>query len=633
MARTEGIFIKPLYLPIHFQNAMICPKCHTPIELPTNFCPHCGVSLQRSGSLILIVTAGLVLSIVIGVYGYVKYRFSERRHTAFVTAARESQQVASASQTGKLRVGAAETPRSWVEPLPVTRADLTLKDITGREFGDYAVTIVSSGWFAFPRRFCIGAVTWQATLGPGGSLPVEGVILQDEDPVGLWQLPVANPLGGLELAPWAPELPLHWHPLDDSRNRRPTPVQTIENLGNFDRIPLGAESAEPGVFIQDGRLVGWSFGELFPGGYLWTGNRGRDLIPEFYTDDFYRLTFEGGREEAFLLALADENLLDFERLTALAKAHQLEARMPQSDVPEYISPPMVHATMRSLIQNLRTQGQAEDVFTLFDTQIVLAVNHPPLTSDLVTAAQDAGEYTYALSLVETLQQAETGKPQQLRELELLQSSLYRDWLIRLLAEGDNANARGVYQEAKNRFPQDPAIHLVGVELTLQKQNWALAERLLAAQRYPPHLRDTVDRLQRGISELKSQEGKIVIRYQPGSRTIQVTARLDRGLDQRFLIDTGASIVTVPSATARRLGIDQFSYKLPRRLFYSATGVHNAIEVTLPYIDLNGWVVQDVKALVVDLPGQPGVGLLGMNYLRNFQMEVNTTDGVLTLEPL
>jgi len=131
--------------------------------------------------------------------------------------------------------------------------------------------------------------------------------------------------------------------------------------------------------------------------------------------------------------------------------------------------------------------------------------------------------------------------------------------------------------------------------------------------------------------MKSQEGKIVLRFRPGSRTVPVMAGLGDIMTQRFLIDTGASIVTVPAETARRLGID-LSNNLPRRLFYSATGVQNAIEVTLPSIELNGWMVENVTALVVDLPGQPGVGLLGMNYLSNFRMDLNTDDGILMLAP-
>jgi clan AA aspartic protease (TIGR02281 family) len=213
----------------------------------------------------------------------------------------------------------------------------------------------------------------------------------------------------------------------------------------------------------------------------------------------------------------------------------------------------------------------------------------------------------------------------------MQSVIYREWLKRLIAEGNEVAARAVYDEAIERFPQDPAIHLAGVELVLQRRNWRLAERILAARRYPPDLRDWVNRLEQGINDLKSEEGKILIRFQPGSRAVPVSAVLDGTVTQPFLIDTGASVVTIPSETAHRLGID-LTGRLPRRLFYSATGAQNAIEVTLPSIEIGGREVVDVKALVVDLPGQPGVGLLGMNYLRNFRMDIDTDQGLLTLVP-
>jgi predicted aspartyl protease len=35
---------------------------------------------------------------------------------------------------------------------------------------------------------------------------------------------------------------------------------------------------------------------------------------------------------------------------------------------------------------------------------------------------------------------------------------------------------------------------------------------------------------------------------------------------------------------------------------------------------------------MDLPEHPGIGLLGMNYLNRFKMEVNADDGILTLVP-
>jgi hypothetical protein len=35
---------------------------------------------------------------------------------------------------------------------------------------------------------------------------------------------------------------------------------------------------------------------------------------------------------------------------------------------------------------------------------------------------------------------------------------------------------------------------------------------------------------------------------------------------------------------------------------------------------------------LDLPNQSEWGLLGMNYLRRFRMDINTDNGVLLLEP-
>jgi hypothetical protein len=35
---------------------------------------------------------------------------------------------------------------------------------------------------------------------------------------------------------------------------------------------------------------------------------------------------------------------------------------------------------------------------------------------------------------------------------------------------------------------------------------------------------------------------------------------------------------------------------------------------------------------MDLPNQPDLGLLGLNYLRRFRMDLNTEDGMLLLAP-
>jgi clan AA aspartic protease (TIGR02281 family) len=621
---------------VHFRltgvpKTMICPKCHSALDLPANACPQCGAALQRSGGRFLIFTAAIVLAVVLGVYGYIQYTFSGRHDGPGQTTSRPSEDSPYGQPSSDVPRSSAASEPSVAAAAQVLTGELILKDVAGGTLGAYPVALASSGWFAFPTHFLIGARSWQVMLDDGRSFAVEGAILQDGDPVGLWAAETSVPLEGPALAHWAPQQPLGWHAMAETGIARIVPMSSYDSLGNFDRLPLTKENTVPGFFIQGGRVVGWSFGDLAPGGYLWTGGPGAALIPEFYTDDFYRLTFEGSREEAFFLAMADPSLSDLQRLTALAEAHLLETRMPRDMVPDRIAPAEIHQEMRRLVDELRRQNRTADLWALFDSQILSAVNHGPLIADLAAAAREVGDYAEAQELLEIPALSASEDDQSIGAVEELQRAVYRDWLDRLLLERDVEGARSLYGEAIDRFPQDPAIQLTGIELLLLAGNWALAERRLDGRSYPPELRDRVIRLEREIADAKSREGKILIRFRPGSRTVPVTATVGDAVRQPFLIDTGATVVTVPSDTVRRLGID-LSDTLPRRLFYSATGAQNAVEVTLPSIDIDGWSVADVKALVVDLPGQPGIGLLGMNYLRNFRLDLDTDEGLLTLAP-
>jgi aspartyl protease family protein len=107
--------------------------------------------------------------------------------------------------------------------------------------------------------------------------------------------------------------------------------------------------------------------------------------------------------------------------------------------------------------------------------------------------------------------------------------------------------------------------------------------------------------------------------------------LNRSTNQKFIVDTGASLVTIPRSTAEELGLE-LDASNPLRKVYTAGGVKYAPEVTLFSITVEGWEVTDLKALVLDLPDQAEWGLLGMNYLRRFRMDINTDNGVLLLEP-
>jgi clan AA aspartic protease (TIGR02281 family) len=388
---------------------------------------------------------------------------------------------------------------------------------------------------------------------------------------------------------------------------------------------------EPGVFTQDNRVVGWTFGRSTETGYLWNGLDGENLVYEMSVYDFYRATFENSREEKFILALAQSDDPAALQLTAFADAFLLSPKLTPADTPRHLRHENIIPRIQALIAELAQNGQHADVADAFDGRKLSAAKDIALVISAVGSTLASYGFESAVDLLETVQSdtfAQTGN--QVKELEPTHKQLYRQWLTSLIQGGDIQRALQVHDRAETAYPQDPQINLLGVELALASGDWPTAQKLLAMQVYPAELADKVALLKSQIAAERSEEGKIVVRFTPGSRQIPVTAYLGDGIEQSFLIDTGATIVTIPRSAAEKLGV--FDEAAARRRVQTAGGLVDAYEVVLPYIQLGDSQVENVSALVLDLPNQPNVGLLGMNYLSLFRMNMNTDLGVLTLAP-
>ena len=59
---------------------------------------------------------------------------------------------------------------------------------------------------------------------------------------------------------------------------------------------------------------------------------------------------------------------------------------------------------------------------------------------------------------------------------------------------------------------------------------------------------------------------------------------------------------------------------------------DAWEARLDSILLEDATVADLTVLVLDIPNQPDLGLLGMNFIRNFEMDIDNQKGQLVLRP-
>jgi aspartyl protease family protein len=88
-----------------------------------------------------------------------------------------------------------------------------------------------------------------------------------------------------------------------------------------------------------------------------------------------------------------------------------------------------------------------------------------------------------------------------------------------------------------------------------------------------------------------------------------------GARVRFLVDTGATAVAIPTALARRIGLDLA--QAPRVRVSTANGTTIAWRVRLDTVSLGPMTMHQVDALVQDGIGE--VALLGMSFLSRTDM--------------
>lgn len=111
----------------------------------------------------------------------------------------------------------------------------------------------------------------------------------------------------------------------------------------------------------------------------------------------------------------------------------------------------------------------------------------------------------------------------------------------------------------------------------------------------------------------------------------VQATLNNRRAAKFVVDTGASYTLISNAVASDLGIILGAN--PRTLpFQTANGLINAPVTNMESISVGGLEVRNITIAIHDAVPDPNVaGLLGLNFLSNFKMDIDTQKGFLHLE--
>jgi aspartyl protease family protein len=91
-----------------------------------------------------------------------------------------------------------------------------------------------------------------------------------------------------------------------------------------------------------------------------------------------------------------------------------------------------------------------------------------------------------------------------------------------------------------------------------------------------------------------------------------------GVSMRFMVDTGATLVTMSGAAARRAGIDYLAGQ--KSVLQTANGTTTAYRVKLDTVRLGDITVNNVDGAVVEGNVMGELGLLGMSFLNRMEMK-------------
>ncbi len=148
---------------------------------------------------------------------------------------------------------------------------------------------------------------------------------------------------------------------------------------------------------------------------------------------------------------------------------------------------------------------------------------------------------------------------------------------------------------------------------------------------PEKQRGTVSRIQAKETPRSPEPVKASVPIEKHGQVVVIEATLNRKKAAKFVVDTGASYTMISNAMARELAIDIGTNQrtLP---FQTANGLIQAPMTNLESITVGGMEIKNLTAAVHDaIPGSQVTGLLGLNFLSNFRMDIDTQKGMLHLE--
>ena len=125
--------------------------------------------------------------------------------------------------------------------------------------------------------------------------------------------------------------------------------------------------------------------------------------------------------------------------------------------------------------------------------------------------------------------------------------------------------------------------------------------------------------------------KASVPFEKHGSVVIVKAMLNGKAPVKLILDTGATFTMISSGIAKQLDIDtgQTTRTMP---FQTANGMIQAALINLESVSVAGLELKNLTAAVHDgLPDPEVAGLLGLNFLTNFRLDIDSEKGLVHLE--
>jgi predicted aspartyl protease/predicted nucleic acid-binding Zn ribbon protein len=610
---------------------VLCPNCKTENLGDSNICTNCGSHIRatvltrnKKTTQLWMLVGALVL--IVGFFLVYKFIMTAEKSTLV-----------------QYETADIESPVYELTP----KAQASLKHAIGKviaqtsmgvDLSQIDTAIVSRNWVALPICACLEGEIWM--FHPAESQGMERArivsgIWKSGNPVGLWQLEKNAEYDSLELAPWDRGVFLVWHSLDMARSVGQVPALSPKQAGYFTSIALQADVAGPGVFTQNDQIVGWTFGEWIEGGILWDPPQEFRLkeVVSLDVSEFVHAVSSQWQESLFSKGLATRaNTVPIDKLRLLVEGFLMYPQFSSEFKPHSLRPEFIASKIHTLASELMNDGLSKEVMDVFSDDFILEVKNSELLKDATLTRVNTYDHWKAVQYLERMKRRMfSGGERYPSDLDTFHSQLYKDWIKKSIDGEIFHSGRIGFEAGRSLFPDDAELHLLGIDLAVAENNWERAEELLKMRSYPQRFQAKKRLLESLIEKRLDEERTVILRFSPGSSHIPVKAYLNRQVWQDFIIDTGAEVSLIPSSAARALRL-KVTRGTPVRGIAGIVGVTLAYEVVMDSIELKGFSVRNMPVLVVDMLGQSDVGVLGNDFLKNFDIEIDNQNGILKLRP-